>query len=84
MSTRTVTMRRRSLFLVPVALLLALIGPPVASAGSPGTGAVFTLSNRRAMNTVLVWERAANGDLTAVNPCLRRHRTGTPSGSQGL
>lgn len=76
-------MRRRSSIPVLLGLVLALLTPAVAAAGS-GTGAVFTLTNDPAGNRVLVWERAADGTLVAVG-AVPTGGTGTGAGlgSQG-
>ncbi len=76
-------MRRESMFLILIGLLLALISPAVTAAAS-GTGAVFTLSNRHATNEVLVWMRAANGDLVAAGSVATGGTgAGAGLGSQG-
>lgn len=76
-------MRPRSIILVIVGLVLALLSPAVAAAGS-NTGAVFTLTNDPAGNRVLTWERAANGELLAAG-AVPTGGTGTGAGlgSQG-
>lgn len=76
-------MRPRSILLVLTGLLLALVSPAVTAAGS-ARGAVFTLSNSPAGNRVLIWERAANGDLLAAGAVATGGTgTGAGLGSQG-
>ena len=64
-------------------LLLALLSPGIAAAGSGG-GAVFTLTNETSGNRVLIWQRAANGELHAKGAVPTGGTgTGAALGSQG-
>ena len=75
---------RLTLVALVVAAALATVAAATAAPGPNGPGAVYTLTNSPAGNAVLVYDRSADGTLTAEAPVWTSGvGTGAGLGSQG-